>query len=228
MIRIDFQVGKEERLSARLMASAIRLNRDEDGVDLFQFLWIVELYDPSLLGGVVLVEDTEARSLLLVETTASPRLKCASGLEPVLLVKIVRIKDQRLSFGVEDPTIGLLRLTVARNVIDLGDVKVTSAHELADIPVVGQQFLLFAKLLLLVAKLTMQLPDLSRETVSARLLERTLPPEGVDLRLRLLKRRLRGIQPFLEIVLSLSDLLLRGRFTLERMLQFDLGTLHLV
>ena len=45
-------------------------------------------------------------------------------------------------------------------VIDLRDVKVPGSHEVANVPVVGEQFLLFAKLLLPVAKLTVEFLDL--------------------------------------------------------------------
>src|SRR5208337_2338150 len=77
MIRVHFQVGEEERLSAGLLASAIGLDRHEDGIDLFQLFRIIEFHHPSLFGGAVLVEDAKAGSLLFVETAAAPRLKGA-------------------------------------------------------------------------------------------------------------------------------------------------------
>ena len=81
MIRIDFQVGKEERLSARPMAAAIRFDRHEDSVNLFQLFRVIEFHDPPFLRGVVLVENAKARSLLFVEAAAAPRLKCAGALD---------------------------------------------------------------------------------------------------------------------------------------------------
>ena len=183
MIRVYFQVGKEERLSAWLMASAIWLNRYEDGIDLFQLFRIIEFHDPSLLGGVVFVEDAKAGSLLFVKTAAAPSLEGAGGFVLRLLVEIIRVENQGLSLGVEDPAIWFLRLPVTRNVIDLGNIKVPSPHEFADIPVVGKQFLLSAKLLLPVTKLTMELPDLRFQTVGARLILRALLPQGIEFRL---------------------------------------------
>src|SRR5712692_3772111 len=160
MIRVHFQVGKEEWLSAGLVASAVWFNRHEDGIDLFQLLRVIEFQYPSLLGSVVLIENAKTRSLLPVSAAAAPRLKCAGTLKPSLLVEIVRVEDQRLSFGIEDPAIRFLGLAVTGNVIYLGNIKVPGAHQFPDIPVVGEQFLLLAKRLFSVAKLIMQIPDL--------------------------------------------------------------------
>ncbi len=161
VVRVNFQVGKEELLATWLMASAVWFDRHKDGIDLFQLLRIIKFHYPSLLGRVVLIEDAKACSLLSIKTVAAPSLKCAGTLEPRLLVEIIRIEDQRLSFGIEDPTIGLLRLSVTRNVKYLGNIKVPSTHQFADIPVVGKQLLLLAKILFAVAKLSMKIPYLS-------------------------------------------------------------------
>src|SRR5208282_11194 len=118
VIRFYFQVGKEKRLAAWFVTSAIRLNRYEDGVDLFQFFRIIELHDPALLGGAILVEDAEAGSLLFVETAAAPRLKGAGGFVLRLLIEIIGVENQGLPFRVEDPAIRFLRLPVTRHVID--------------------------------------------------------------------------------------------------------------
>src|SRR5882724_10400846 len=105
MIRVDFQVGKEERLPTGLVASAIWFDCHEDGIDLFQFLRIIEFQYPSFLGRVVFVEDAEACRLLSIETAAAPCLKCAGTLKPSLPVEIICVENERLSFGVEDPAI---------------------------------------------------------------------------------------------------------------------------
>src|SRR5208282_4081995 len=118
MIRVNFQVGKQERLSAGLLASAIRLNRHEDGIDLYQLCRIIEFHHPSLFGGAVLVEDAKAGSLLFVETAAAPRLKGAGGSVLRLLIEIIGVENQGLPFRVEDPAIRFLRLPVTRHVID--------------------------------------------------------------------------------------------------------------
>src|SRR6267142_3405315 len=138
MIRVNFQVGKEERLPAWLVASAIWFDRHEDGIDLFELLRIIEFHYPSFLGRIVFVEDAKACRLLSIETAAAPCLKCAGTLKPSLLVEIIRVENERLSFGVEDPAIRFLRLPIARDVIDLGNVKVPGSHQVADIPVVGE------------------------------------------------------------------------------------------
>src|SRR6266850_3759857 len=194
MIRVHFQVGKEEWLSAGLVASAVWFNRHEDGIDLFQLLRVIEFQYPSLLGSVVLIENAKTRSLLPVSAAAAPRLKCAGTLKPSLLVEIVRVENEGLSFGVEDAAIRFLRLSIPRNIIDLGNVKVPGSHQVANIPVVGEQFLLFAKLLFSVAKLAMKIPDLRLQTVGARLILRALVPQGIEFRLSSVQRGLSDIQ----------------------------------
>src|ERR1700687_2179360 len=160
MIWLNFQIGKEERRPALLVAAAVWFNRYENGIDLFQLLRIIEFHYPAFLGYVVFVEDSKTGSLLFVNAVAAPRLKRAGALIPSLLVEVIRVENERLSFGVEDPAIRLLRLSIPRNVIDLGNIKLPGAHQFPDIPVVREQFLLLAKCLFSVAKLTIQIPDL--------------------------------------------------------------------
>src|SRR5712664_905559 len=226
MIRLNFQVGKEERLPAWLVASTIWFNRHEDGIDLFQLLRITEFQYPPLLGRAVFIEDAETGSLLLVKTAAAPRLERARALVPRLLVEIIRVENERLSFGVEDPAIRFLRLPVPGNVIDLGNIEVPGSHQVADIPVVGEQFLLSAKLLFLIAKLAMKIPDLRLQTVGFRLILRALVPQGIECRLSLLQRGLSDVQLLGKSASFLSHLLLRGLVTLERKFQIELGALH--
>src|SRR5690242_13855544 len=119
MIRINFQVGKEEWFSAWSGASTAWFHRHENGIDLFQLLRVIELQYPSLLGRVVLVEDAKARSLLPVSSAAAPGLKCAGTPKPSLLVEVIRVEHERFSFGIEDPAIRFLRLPIPRNVVYL-------------------------------------------------------------------------------------------------------------
>src|SRR5882672_601060 len=128
MVRVDFQVGKQERLPAWLVAAAVWFHRHGDGIDLFQLFRVIELQYPSFLGYAVLIQYAKARSLLFVKTATAPCLKRAGAFKPGLLVEIVRIENERLSFGVEDSPIRFLRLPIARNVIDLGNIKVSSPH----------------------------------------------------------------------------------------------------
>lgn len=73
MVRVNFQVGKEELLAAWLVASAVWFDRYKDGIDLFQLLRIIEFHYPSLLGRVVLIKDAKACCVLSIKTMAAPR-----------------------------------------------------------------------------------------------------------------------------------------------------------
>src|SRR4029077_2574580 len=106
--------------------------------DLFQLLWVIEFHYPPLLCRVVFIEDAETGGLLFVQALAATSLKCAGAFQPGLLVKIISVENERLTFGVEDPAIWFLRLSIPRDVIDLGNIKVPGAHQFADVPVIGE------------------------------------------------------------------------------------------
>src|SRR5882724_12306923 len=74
----------------------------------------------------------------------------------------------------------------------------------------------------------MKVPDLSFETLGARLILCALLPQGIEFRLSLLQRGLSDVHLLGKSASFLSHLVLLGLVTLERMLQIDLGTLHLV
>jgi len=56
MVRIDAQIRKQKRLAARARATAVRLDRHEDFIDLCQCFRIVKLQDPTLLRGAVFIK----------------------------------------------------------------------------------------------------------------------------------------------------------------------------
>jgi hypothetical protein len=82
-----------------------------------------------------------------------------------------------------------------------------------------QQFLLLADRLFVVAKLTMQIPDLSFQALDTRLIPGALLPEGIEFRLRLLQRSLNGLEFLGQSAPFLSHLLLLGPAILERLLK---------
>src|SRR5215469_15064822 len=75
VIRLDAQIGKEQLFSAGTIASAVRLNRDKDSVDVGQDLWIFALEHPSLVLGIVGVKDAEIYGIRAVRAASSPGLK---------------------------------------------------------------------------------------------------------------------------------------------------------
>jgi hypothetical protein len=91
MIRINAKVSKQERLTARPVAASIWFHRYKDGVDLIQCLGVVALQDPTLLGGIILVENAEVERLLLIRSPPTPGLKRACVLYGVLLIEVVGV-----------------------------------------------------------------------------------------------------------------------------------------
>src|SRR6267143_2125668 len=98
----------------------------------------------------------------------APGLKRTGFLESSLLVQVVCVENQGLSLCIEDPPIRFLRLPVTGDVIHLGNIKVPRSHQVPDVAIVGEQFLLLTQRLFLVAKLTVEIPDLSFKTLSSR------------------------------------------------------------
>src|SRR5260370_36291607 len=96
------KVGEQQLLPARMVAPAVRLNRYENRVDVFQRLWVFGFQHPPFFTGLVFVEDAEIQSLLLVPASSAPRLERTRVAKPQLRVQIVGVEDQRLPFRVEN------------------------------------------------------------------------------------------------------------------------------
>ena len=77
-----------------------------------------------------------------------------------LLVEIIGIENQRLAPGIENATVRLFGFAGAGHVIDFRDVQIAGAHQFADIPVVGQEFISLFECSLLLLKLTGEIADL--------------------------------------------------------------------
>ena len=94
MVRTYAQVGEQQLFATRMRASTIWFNRHEYGVDVFQRLGIVGLQNPSFLAHVIFVKYAETARLLLVGSSASPRLKRLRVLKARLRVQVERIENQ--------------------------------------------------------------------------------------------------------------------------------------
>src|SRR5260370_6083977 len=108
MVCANAKRGEQQLLTARMLASTVRFNRNENCINIFERLRIVSLQDPSLFAGVVLVEDAQTARLLLVRSFSAPRLERSCVLQARLRIQIERIENQRLSFGVEDAPVRFL------------------------------------------------------------------------------------------------------------------------
>ncbi len=100
VIRVNLQISKQQRLAARFVASTVGLYGHKHGVDLFERLGIVELQNPSLFRCVVFKKNPKIQSLLHVRATPAPRLERSCIPYAGLLVQIVGVEDQGLSFRV--------------------------------------------------------------------------------------------------------------------------------
>src|SRR5690349_13552339 len=108
VVRIDFQRGEKQRSAARLLTAALRLNGDENTVNLRQGLGIFKLQYPSRLGSVVLIEDSQIQRLLFVRSASAPCLERTCVPRPGLLVKIIGVENQGFPSGIEDTAVGFL------------------------------------------------------------------------------------------------------------------------
>ena len=151
------------------MTPAVGFDGYENGVDIFQRLWVFRFRHPSLLADIVLVEDAEIESLLFVRASSAPCLEGTYIANACLCVQIARVENQRFSFCVEDTTVGLVRLPGSRHIMDFGYVQVTSTHQFSNIPVVIKQVLLLGDLVLFLIDCSLAIPHEPRQVVNLRL-----------------------------------------------------------
>src|ERR1700720_1766133 len=201
MIRINFEVSKQEGLTAWQVAPAVRFHCYEHGVNLFKRLGIVKLEYPAFLRCIVLIKDTEVQCLLFVRAASPPRLERADVLDSNLLIQIVSVKDQRLPFRIENAAIWFLRRSITRDVVYLRDVQVSRSHQIPNVAVVGKKFVLLVNRLFPIAKLARKVSDLRFEARVTHLFFRALLSRGVKLCLHLLECGLSRIE-FLRDILS--------------------------
>src|SRR5712664_2327806 len=109
MVGIDPQRSEKELLSAWVMAPAVWFYSHKHRIDFFECLRVGGFQYPTLLGGVIHIEDAKIQRLFLVGTAPAPGLKRARVLESRLLVQIVGVKNQRFALRIEDAPIRLIR-----------------------------------------------------------------------------------------------------------------------
>ena len=82
VIWLNLQIGEEQGLPAGSVTAAVRLDCDENGINLRQSLGIVEFQYPAFLRGIVHIKDPQIERLLRVRPAASPGLKRSGIFEP--------------------------------------------------------------------------------------------------------------------------------------------------
>src|SRR5580693_10586926 len=154
MVGVDFQIGKQKRLTAGLATAAIRLDSYEYRVDLGQCFRVITLKNPALLRAIVLIENAEVDGLLTVRAPPAPRLERAGTFQFGLLIQIVGIENQRLVSGIKDTTVRLPGFAGPGDVIDFRDIEIARTHYLAYVPVMAQEFIALLEGRLSLLKLT--------------------------------------------------------------------------
>jgi len=81
MVWLHLEVSKQEGLTARLLAAAIRFHGHENSFDLIELLRVVEFEHPSLFGDVVLIKYAKVQRLCFVGPALTPSLKRTGVLE---------------------------------------------------------------------------------------------------------------------------------------------------
>src|SRR5438093_11229793 len=150
MIRFSPKRSVKKGFAGWLVAAAVRLDGDEDRIELSHLLRVVKAKDPAAIPLAVLIEDAEVDRRALRRFVSPPGLK-RGVLDTGLTIEIEGVEHERLALGIEDTTVGFARPAVARNVEDVGNIELSRPHELADVTIRGQVLLLVAQPALLVA-----------------------------------------------------------------------------
>src|SRR6266478_7807534 len=142
MVRWYAEIGKEQFVAARLRTTTLWLHCDKNGIDLLQGLRIVNFQYPSLVRNVVHVKDAQAYVFFVIRATSAPRLKGIRIRHPRLLVKIVGVENERLVLRKKYSAKGFFVFPIARNIVDFGEIEISSPHQFTNVAVGRQQLLL--------------------------------------------------------------------------------------
>src|SRR5436189_1760746 len=147
MVRWYAEVGKEQFVAARIMTTALWLHCHKNGIDLLQSLRIVNFQYPSLVRHVIHIKDAQTYRLFVIRATSPPSLERIRIRHPRLLVKIIGIENERLVLGKKYSAKGFFIFPVPRNIVDFGEIKISSAHQFTNVAVGRQQLLLLRNLI---------------------------------------------------------------------------------
>src|SRR5215813_6451111 len=142
MIGTHAKRSEEQLLAAWMLASSAGLGRHKDRINIFERFGIGGLQDPALFVHVVFIQYAQVARLLLVRPSPSPHLEDAGILQSRLTVQIIGVKDQLFPTGIKDPAVGLAGFPLAVHVVHFRDIKVTSSHQLPNVTVPVEQYLL--------------------------------------------------------------------------------------
>src|SRR5260370_42411739 len=167
LIGFDPQRREKELLSAGVVAPAVWFYSYKYRIDFFECLRVGGFQYPTLLAGVIHIEDAKIQGLFLVGTAPAPSLERTRVLESRLLVQIVGVKNQRFALRIEHAPIRLIRFAGSRHIVDLYTVQLPRSHQIPNVPVMFQKLALVRNRRALLVnrpfsllKLILQLPHL--------------------------------------------------------------------
>ena len=151
VIRIQSQVGEQQRFPSRLRAPALRLHSHKHGIESRECGGIIELQGPAFAVGRVLVEQPQgSRPERLSHYGPMPERHLRPS--PTLLVEVIPIEDQGFVLGVEDPPKRLSGRSCLGHVVYFGDVEVARADQITDVAIMSKQLLILRQEMLLLLK----------------------------------------------------------------------------
>src|SRR5260370_17518242 len=175
MIGIDPQRSEKELLADGGVTPAVWFYIYKYRIDFFECLRVGGFQYPTLLAGVIHIEDAKIQGLFLVGTAPAPSLERTRVLESRLLVQIVGVKNQRFALRIEDAPIRLIRFAGSRHIVDLYNVEVPRSHQIPNVPVMFQKLALVRNRRALLVNRPFSLVNLIRQIADLSL-QRLSPP----------------------------------------------------
>ncbi len=139
MVGIGTKIREEKWLAARLVAASLGLDGHKHGLNLLESLRIIGAYNPPLFRHIVFVENAQVQRVFPIRAEASPSLESAAIFQSRSFVKIISIKNQRFALCEENTAARFLHFTRPGHIVDLRNIKVSRAHEFADVSVMVEQ-----------------------------------------------------------------------------------------
>ncbi len=85
-----------------------------------------------------------------------------------LLIQVIGVKDQRLSACVKHSAVGLLGLARAGDVIHFRNVEIPRTHQVPDVAIMREEFVLLVERYFAVVKQTIEIVDFGIQSLGTR------------------------------------------------------------
>ena len=112
---------------------------DEDGINFPKNLRVVALKNPTTLGLIIRVEDTQPLGLPVRSFLLRPNLVLIIGLLHLCFVQVVGVEDEGLALSEEDPAKSGAGFPSSIRIHDIHDVEIARAHQVRNIAAQTEQ-----------------------------------------------------------------------------------------